>query len=111
MMLNQGELDGARVLSSPVAEYMVRDHMGPIAKGSPESPAWGLGFSLLKDPVAAGYIGNEGEFSHGGAAETYCWVDPKEQLVVVVMTQHMAAPNVGNLFAEMHSLVYGALTH
>lgn len=108
-MLNGGELDGARILSPQTVRYMVRDHLSSIEKGKQPGGGWGLGFSLINDPVAAGAIGNEGTFQHGGAATTYCWIDPKEQLVVVIMTQHLGVPTVAALAGQMRTLVYGAL--
>lgn len=109
MMLNGGELDNRRVLNPQVVRYMVRDHLGPMGELKTGTFRHGLGFDLLKDPVTAGYMGSDGTFSHGGAAATYFWVDPKEDLVVVAMTQHLGAPGVEGLTAQLHTLVYSAL--
>ena len=51
---------------------------------------FGLGFRVVIDPVRAGSPGSVGEYNWGGAASTYFWVDPANQLVGVVMTQFLA---------------------
>ena len=113
MMLNGGQLDGVRILSPQVVRYMARDHLGAIAMqapdGRPTGTGFGLGFAVMKDPAAAGYMSSEGTFFWSGAAATHFWIDPVEDMVVVVMTQHLGAPNVTKLAAQMHTLVYSAL--
>jgi CubicO group peptidase (beta-lactamase class C family) len=71
---------------------------------------FGLGFSVVKDVAAMGQIGSPGSFSWGGAASTYFFIDPVEDLAVVYSTQVMnrddhVFPRNGMLMA----MVYGAL--
>jgi CubicO group peptidase (beta-lactamase class C family) len=113
MILNGGELDGTRILSPQVVQYMVRDHLGPIGMpgpdGKPSGVGFGLGFAVMKDPAAAGYMSSEGTFFWAGAAATHFWIDPKEDMVVVAMSQHMGAPGMETLWAQIRTLVYSAL--
>ena len=113
MMLNGGELQGTRILSPQVVHYMARDHLGAIPIGEPgERPSglgFGLGFAIMKDPAAAGFMSSEGSFFWSGAAATHFWIDPKEDLVVVAMTQHMHAPAADAVWAQLRTLVYSAL--
>jgi CubicO group peptidase (beta-lactamase class C family) len=113
MMLNGGEFAGTRFLSPQVVRYMVRDHLGAIPFDNPgQRPAgmgFGLGFGVLKDPAQAGYMGSEGSYFWAGAAATYFWIDPKEDMVVVALTQHMAVPATEALSAQLRTLVYSAL--
>lgn len=98
MMLNGGELDGARILGSKTVEYMTRNHLPGIfgdAQSGHELPGFakgtgfGLGFAVVEDPAATGSIGSAGEYYWGGAAGTIFWIDPVEELIGVVMIQHM----------------------
>lgn len=112
MMANGGEFNGARILSPQVVRFMTRDHMGGI-KLEPEEQArglsWGLGFAVMKDAPLAGFMSSEGTFFWAGAASTFFWVDPKENMVVVAMTQHMGAPKLTSLWAQIRTLVYSSL--
>ena len=115
MMLNGGELEGQRILGRNTVRYMARDHLGavsiPDATGAPSGMGFGLGFAVLKDPVAIGVIGSEGSFFWFGAANTLFWIDPKEDIVVVAMTQHMgpSLPASWLLYSQLSAMVYGAL--
>ena len=74
-----------------------------------EGVGFGLGFSVSLDPAATGVISSGGDYAWGGAASTLFWIDPKEELVVIGLTQLMpsSAYPVRN---ELRSLVYGAMT-
>ena len=114
MMLNGGQLDGVRILSPHTVAFMTRDHLGDIqmpssSEGHHSGMGFGLGFAVMKDPAAAGYISSEGSFGWAGAAATLFWVDPKEDMVVVAMTQHMGVPAVESLSSQIPALVYSAL--
>ena len=98
MLLGRGELDGVRLLGRKTVEYMTanqlpgnRDLAAMGQRVHSEAPfegtGFGLGFSVVLDPAAANVIDSVGDFGWGGAASTYFWVDPQEQLVVVFMTQ------------------------
>ena len=89
MMLNGGQLDGARVLSRATVSYMTSDHLDTIKPATLLAPGYGfgLGFAVRKGNGVASVPGSAGEYNWGGAAGTGFWVDPKEQMVVVIMTQ------------------------
>lgn len=115
MMLNGGELEGQRILSRHTVQYMARDHLGAICisnpGGVPSGMGFGLGFAVLKDPVAMGVLGSEGQYFWFGASHALFWIDPKEDLVVVAMAQHMALPPQAiNVFlSQVRAMIYGAL--
>ncbi len=113
MMLNGGTFGGTRLLGPQVVHYMARDHLGAIPMDMPgERPSgtgFGLGFGIMKDPAAAGYMSSEGSYFWAGAAATYFWIDPKEDLVVVAMTQHLGVPATAALWPQLRTLVYGAM--
>jgi len=92
MLLHRGSLDGARVLSPRTVEFMTADQLGTISRGSfATSPGytWGLGVAVRQDKGLAPFPGSPGDFYWPGAYATYWWADPKEELVVVFMTQSM----------------------
>ena len=96
MLLNGGELDGARVLSRTSVSLMTSDHLGDritmaltpgeLLLGTP-GYSFGLGFAVRMQTGIAAVPGSEGEFTWGGYAGTYFWVDPKERIAAVYMTQ------------------------
>lgn len=110
MMLNGGELNGARILSPSVVKFMTEDHLEPA--GIPDlqnGDGFGLGFAVMKNQAAAGYMGSPGTFAWAGVAATDFWIDPKEDIVVVAMTQHMSVPAADDLWGQLRTLVYSAL--
>jgi CubicO group peptidase (beta-lactamase class C family) len=97
MLLNGGELDGIRILSPRTVAYMVRNHLPdnedletfgrPLYAEAPlRGVGFGLGVSVVLDPVRAGVLGNAGEFGWGGAASTYFFVDPAERTTLLLFT-------------------------
>ena len=105
MLLNGGELDGARVLSPASVDLMTRNHTGDLFRG----PAYGfgLGFEILLDPGAAAEYGSPGAYGWGGAYHSTYWVDPVQELVVVYMTQLIPARVDDH--ARLRPLVYQAV--
>jgi CubicO group peptidase (beta-lactamase class C family) len=117
MLLNGGQLDGVRVLSRPTIELMTSDHLGTRI-AAPTTPGelllgtpgytFGLGFAVRTGAGVAGVHGSAGEFMWAGYAGTYFWVDPKEQIAAVYMTQ---APSPIRAYYRklMKQLVYQAI--
>jgi CubicO group peptidase (beta-lactamase class C family) len=106
MLLNGGELDGARVLGPKTVALMSQDHLDALY-GSP-GYGFGLGFQVLEDPGKAGQYGSPGLYSWGGAYATSYWIDPVEQIVGVFMIQLL--PRGGLDLAErFRTLVYQAI--
>lgn len=64
---------------------------------------------MLKDPAEAGYMASAGSFFWAGAANTHFWIDPKEDIVVIAMTQTMQVPGADSLSFQIRNLVYSAL--
>lgn len=96
MLAREGELDGVRLLGRKSVELMTTNHLpgDMAAMGQPrfsestyEGVGFGLGVSVLLDPARAQIVGSPGEFAWGGAASTAFWVDPAEDLIVLLLTQ------------------------
>lgn len=88
MLLNRGSLDGVRILGRHTVDLMTADHLGPI-RDTMAAPGYGfgLGVAVRVDPGLASAPGSVGDYNWAGAGGTYFWVDPKEQLVAVLMAQ------------------------
>ncbi|MBX3666672.1 MAG: beta-lactamase family protein [Burkholderiales bacterium] len=115
MLLNGGELDGARVLSRKTVEYMTADHLGPEVDLSKLNDypnirgyGFGLGVAVRRSAGRGGMPGSAGEFHWAGSTGTYFWVDPAEELVTVFMAH---APGAIRYYHRqlLHALVLQAL--
>lgn len=104
MLLNQGELDGNRVLSRKAVELMRAPRLEfPWTAGA----SFGLGFGVIEDLGRYGELGTAGAYSWGGAFNTSYWIDPEENLAAVIMTQ--VRPYTSNITSRFQTLVYQAL--
>ena len=116
-MLNKGELDGVRLLGRKTVELMTTNHLrGDMADmGQPrfsestyEGVGFGLGFSVMLDPAKAQILGTPGEYAWGGAASMAFWVDPAEDMAVILMTQLMPSSTYP-IRRELRVLTYQTL--
>jgi CubicO group peptidase (beta-lactamase class C family) len=106
MMLNHGELDGVRVLKAETVNRMTQNQIGDLPSTFPGASAFGYGFGVLtekgkeqtKDPAGVG------TYMWAGAFGTYFWIDPKNQLIGVFMTQ-VSPPDFAPLM-EFKKLTY-----
>jgi CubicO group peptidase (beta-lactamase class C family) len=110
MLLNGGELDGVRVLSTKTVDLMRQNHLPPnipsIAPGS-TATGYGLGVSVTLNVAALGRLNSVGSFGWSGAATTTFSVDPEEHLTYVIMAQLM--PNDAALMQRVETLIYQAI--
>ncbi len=118
MLLGEGQLDGVRLLGSRTLAYMTTNHLPddrdmasfghPISGEPDEGVGFGLGFSVVLDPVRHRTLSSAGELAWGGAASTSFWVDPAEDLAVVWMTQLLPSSSVP-IRPRLTPLVYQAI--
>jgi CubicO group peptidase (beta-lactamase class C family) len=117
LMLGKGAVDDVRLLGRKTVELMMMNHldgdmaaMGQprFAESSYRGIGFGLGFSVLLDPAKAQILGTPGECAWGGIASTAFWIDPAEELAVVLMTQLMPSSQYP-LRRELRTLVYQAI--
>lgn len=114
MLLNGGELDGVRLLSPTTVRYMTADHLLPDSRFSgvttlPPGTGFGLGFAVRRQTGLFEVSGNAGEYYWAGAAGTGFYVDPKEELLLVWMTQ--AQPGMARRYDRylFKQMVYQAI--
>ncbi len=113
MLLNHGELDGVRILAPKIVDFMHINHLPsallPIELGGVAFGGYGfgLGSRVLLNVAESGLPGSIGEFGWGGAAKTYYWVDPQEQLIGIMMTQYMLG--IDQPEKDFQNLCYQAL--
>jgi CubicO group peptidase (beta-lactamase class C family) len=114
-ILNQGELDSVRLLGPKTVEFMTCNHLPttllPIAfEGNDPmlGMGFGLGFGVMLDIALTGVMGSVGDHSWGGYAETFFWIDPKEDLVALLMTQYLPSQTYP-IRKEFRTTVYQSL--
>lgn len=119
MLMNGGVLGDARLLSPKTVEYMRRNHLPDgkdmSAMGQPvwsetsyDGVGFGLGFAVVLDPIKAQIIASEGEHHWGGAASTFFWLDPEEDLYCVFFTQLMPSSTYP-IRRELRTQIYQAV--
>ncbi len=111
MLLNGGELDGARIVSRKTVELMATDRIAHLADPHPfgqQDMGFGLGVRMMTNQGATRHLGSKGMFGWDGAATTLAWMDPKEKMVSILLTQHMPF-NEGDIFATFVNGTYSAL--
>jgi CubicO group peptidase (beta-lactamase class C family) len=122
MLLNGGDLDGVRLLAPKTVALLASDHLPPgvgygetararfgaLAPVPEMGYGFGLGFAVRNEPGRSPVPGSVGEYFWGGVTGTYFWIDPREQLIAVLM---LAAPDQRLHYRYlMRQLVYAALT-
>jgi CubicO group peptidase (beta-lactamase class C family) len=118
MLANGGELGGVRILSPETVKLMTSNHV-PAALLTGE---WGIGMHVMRpgfgygydcavvfDPPEANLPEGKGTFFWDGAAGTWFWVDPTNDIVFVAMIQRRTSPDNHSLLYRSHAAVYGAL--
>ncbi len=118
MLANGGELGGVRILSPATVRLMTSNHL-PAALLTGE---WGIGMHVMRpgfgygydcavvfDPAEANLPDGKGTFFWDGAAGTWFWVDPTNDIVFVAMIQRRTSPDNHSLLYRSHAVVYGAL--
>jgi CubicO group peptidase (beta-lactamase class C family) len=112
MLLNGGELHGTRLLSRKSVELMTDNAIGDLNLANYavvgqdlRGYGFGLGVRVRKSTGASGWLGSVGDYGWAGANGTYFWIDPKEELIGMVLM----ATRVGRLRTEFPNAVYQAI--
>ena len=108
MLLNEGELDGVRLLGTKTVELIRMNHISddwhPLER---TGCGFGLGFAVVTDVADTHTLGSSGTYSWGGLASTTFWIDPVEELIAILMTQLIGD---SPFHAQFRVLTYQAIT-
>jgi CubicO group peptidase (beta-lactamase class C family) len=121
MILNGGQLDGARILAPGTIRLMAANHLSDDimartdgAFSTQRGMGFGLDFAVVTDAAKAGTLRGEGTISWGGAAGTWFWIDPRNDLIFLGMIHVLAKegdPALRDIDDDTATLVYQALTN
>ncbi|MFA7261454.1 MAG: serine hydrolase domain-containing protein [Caulobacter sp.] len=112
MLLNGGELDGVRILAPATVKLMASNHLtDPQLDKKPlgDGVGFGLDVAVVMDPAKAGVLAGKGTYSWGGAAGTWFWIDPENDVIFLGMIQVLGGGQVLRLDDLSQALVYQAL--
>lgn len=120
MILAGGSLDGRQYLSPKTIALMGANHLpggkdltslskSLFSEATYAGVGFGLGFATTMDPAATLIPGTPGDLWWGGAASTFFWIDPKEELIVILLTQLLPSAAYP-IRRELRTLVYSAFT-
>ncbi|MEG8056007.1 serine hydrolase domain-containing protein [Sphingomonas sp. 22L2VL55-3] len=120
MLLNEGELDGARILGRKTLDLMTQNHLpgksdlaamskSLFSEASNAGTGFGLGFAITDDVAKTMVPGSKGEFYWGGMFSTAFFVDPVERLSMVFMTQ-LSPSSFYPIRRELKTMIYAAMT-
>jgi CubicO group peptidase (beta-lactamase class C family) len=108
MLANGGELFGTRLLSPQTVKLMSSNHLPDgMWVGSNTGTGYGLGVSVLVDPVKRGNLGAKGEWGWSGAATTHFIIDPEHDIVGIFLTQRWMDDRV--FYADFITMLYQSL--
>ena len=95
MILNGGELGGKRYLKTETVKQMTSIQTGDLASGFVPGSAWGLGWSIVREPQAVTEALSQGSFGHGGLFGTQAWIDPVKKRIYLLLVQRANFTNQG----------------
>lgn len=119
MLLTGGTLDGVQILSPKTIQLMTLNHLpggrdiaemsnSTFSEAGYPGIGFGLGFATTVDVARTQMPGSVGDFFWGGGASTAFWIDPKEGLIVVFMTQLLPSTTY-RIRRDLRSWIYGAI--
>lgn len=111
MLLDDGKANGVAILSRKTVELMMTNqlaHLGPSIPGLSPGDGFGIGGRVLVDETARGRLGSRGQFGWSGAGTTYYTIDPVEDLVAILLVQHIPQ-DPHKVSGRFYNLVFGAL--
>jgi CubicO group peptidase (beta-lactamase class C family) len=100
MMLNGGEYKGKRLLSKASVNLMTMNHTGDLRTNAPGN-GWGLGWFVVKDPMGELSMMPQGTYGHGGRYGTFCFLDPKSQMMGIFMIHREGGSEERQAFTQL----------
>ena len=111
MVLHKGTADGRRYLSEASVEKMTCNHTGDLRAGFTDGIVMGLGWQVVGTPSGVTEMLSAGTFGHGGAFGTQGWIDPKKEMIFILMVQRSGFPNgdASDLRRSLQSIAVAAI--
>lgn len=111
MMLDRGSSGGRRYLSEASVAKMTSNHTGELRAGFTDGVQMGLGWQLVGTPTGVTELLSPGTYGHGGAFGTQGWVDPKKEMIFILMVQRAGFPNgdASDLRKTLQTVAIGAV--
>jgi len=111
MVLDKGISDGKRYLSEAAIEKMTRNHTGDLRAGFTDGIVMGLGWQVVGSPTGVTEMLSPGTFGHGGAFGTQGWIDPRKEMIFILMVQRSGFPNgdAADLRKSLQSIAVAAI--
>jgi CubicO group peptidase (beta-lactamase class C family) len=119
MLLNGGTLGGQRLISRKTLDLMTANHLpgnssiaamskSLFSEAAYDGIGFGLGFATTMRASQTLMPGSDGDYFWGGAASTFFWIDPEEDLIGIFMTQ-LIPSSTYPVRRELRTMVYAAL--
>ncbi len=114
MLLHKGTLEGTRILGRKTVEFMTENHLAPallpigIGGSGYQGYGFGLGFRVLLEPAMSRSLSGQGEYGWAGAANTYFFIDPREAMIGIFMSQLLPS-GIHDAARVFRTLSYAAL--
>lgn len=111
MMLNQGTLEGTKVLAPQSVKTMTQVQTGELTSGFTPGVGFGLGWAVVREPAGVTEMLSPGTFGHGGAFGTQGWIDPHRDLFMILLIQRVGLPNAdaSDMRRQLQSIAVSAL--
>jgi CubicO group peptidase (beta-lactamase class C family) len=111
MMLCGGQAQGRRILSEKGVREMTTLQTGELATGFVAGMGYGLGWAVVRQPQGVTEMLSPGTFGHGGAFGTQAWIDPKQDLFMILLIQRVGLPNgdASDMRRELQKLAVAAI--
>lgn len=111
VMLNAGRLGSTKILSPESVLTMTKVQTGDLQCGFVPGMGFGFGWAVVKEPQGVTAMVSPGTFGHGGAFGTQAWIDPKQELFVILLIQRVGLPNAdgSDIRRELQQLAVDAI--
>ncbi|MFM9964645.1 MAG: serine hydrolase domain-containing protein [Planctomycetaceae bacterium] len=110
-MLNGGRLGSTKIISPESVLTMTKIQTGDLPCGFVPGMGFGYGWAVVKEPQGATAMVSPGTYGHGGAFGTQAWIDPQQDLFVILLIQRVGLPNAdgSELRRELQQLAVDAI--
>lgn len=111
VMLNNGMANGTRIISAASVATMTRLQTGDLECGFTPGMGFGFGWAVIKQPQGVHEMMSAGTFGHGGAFGTQGWIDPQQNVFVILLIQRVGLPNAdgSDIRKDLQSVAVGAI--